>query len=780
MAMNPDKKVDFDTEWPKVVAGFNQILSAIETGKGIIQKEWMLYYNSVFQLAIAQHEERMYVEIAKIFEKFVHGQSKKIFEKGSGELMLKEYLKLFSDFTKTSLSVSRICRYLQRYWIPGNIGKTPSNIEVREIYPLALVMWRQHCFDPIKDKLIPSLLDLLDQDRSGNKQDKSLVRSMVQSYVEFDKVGQTEGQQFYEKEFETRYIDRLKHFYAAESTQFLNANGVSLFLQKAEERIEEERQNSEYLGPYLQSSEPKIKKAIDEVLIEKHMESLQADFLRMLKEDKNEDMRRLYFLLARVAEGLPNTSNTFQAYLQEEGSKRIEDQKKRGLKDALANAVQFVKNVMSFYDKYFKLTSSCFSSHSLFKTAMDKAFRDVMNQDSGTFNIPRLLNFYIDSIIKGKEKDTASEDEMDDVLQRLVNLFSYLQDKDEFFEYFRKALCKRLLSKGKTYNENAEKSFLSKLKAQSGDAAIRKLQGMFTDVQDESINETRAKFETHNGGSAKIGTVDLEVQVLNESHWPISGTQKFPLLLGKELLSCQQKFQDFYDNSTEKRKLQWLYNYGTVTLAARFTNAKLPIQLVLTPLQASILMCFNLNQKITFEELMTHLWPTQSGATRSVLTTSQSSNAMHDMSLEEILRFAIQPLVYFKYKVIAKEKDADPKKENIKKGDVFLLRERVPVKKLPRKIQFPPGSAQQAKKEANEDHELVMKQREFEVEAAMVRVMKARNRLDWNRLQVEVIDILKQRFIPDAKMLKKRLESLIDRKFFERDENDPKILIYIS
>lgn len=44
MAMNPDKKVDFDTEWPKVVAGFNQILSAIETGFGINHKEWMQHY----------------------------------------------------------------------------------------------------------------------------------------------------------------------------------------------------------------------------------------------------------------------------------------------------------------------------------------------------------------------------------------------------------------------------------------------------------------------------------------------------------------------------------------------------------------------------------------------------------------------------------------------------------------------------------------------------------------------------------------------------------------
>jgi hypothetical protein len=780
MAMNPDKKVDFETEWPKVVSGFNQILSAIETGNGINHKEWMLHYNSVFQLAIAQHEERMYVEIAKIFEKFVFGQSKKIFEKGSGELMLKEYLKLFGDFTKTSLSVSRICRYLQRYWIPGNLGKTPSNIEVREIYPLALVMWRQHCFDPIKDKLIPSLLDLLDQDRNGNKQDKTLIRNMVQSYIEFDKVGPNEGQQFYEKEFETRYIERLKQFYAAESTQFLNANGVSLYLQKAEERIEEERANAEYLGTYLTTSEPKIKKAIDEVLIEKHMEALQADFLRMLTEDKNEDMRRLYFLLARVVDGLPKSADTFQVHLQEEGTKKVDDQKKKQLKEALANAVQFVKNIMVFYEKYYKLVQSCFSGHNLFKTALDKAFRDIMNQDSGTFNIPRLLNFYIDNIIKGKEKDMVSEDEIDEVLQRLVNLFSYLQDKDEFFEYFRKALCKRLLSKGKQYNENAEKSFLSKLKAQSGDAAIRKLQGMFTDVQDESFNEIKTKFETYNGSSSKVGPVDLEVQVLNESHWPISGTQKFPLLLGKELLNCQTKFQEFYDKSTEKRRLQWLYNYGTVTLAARFTNSKAPIQLVLTPLQASILMCFNEAPKLSFEELLAALWPTQGSTGRSMLTSSQSSSALHDMSLEEILRFAIQPLVYFKYKVIAKETDVDPKKENIKKGDVFLLREKIPAKKLPRKIQFPPGSAKQTQKEANQDHELVMKQREFEVEAAMVRVMKARNRLDWNQLQVEVINILKERFSPDAKMLKKRLESLIDRKFFERDENDPKILIYIS
>jgi hypothetical protein len=83
-------------------------------------------------------------------------------------------------------------------------------------------------------------------------------------------------------------------------------------------------------------------------------------------------MRRLYTLLARVTDGLPNSANTFQAYLTETGSKIVIEQKKRELKDALASAVPFVKQLMTFYEKYAGLVGSCFGGHSLFKTALDK------------------------------------------------------------------------------------------------------------------------------------------------------------------------------------------------------------------------------------------------------------------------------------------------------------------------------------------------------------------------------------------------------------------------
>jgi len=122
----------------------------------------------------------------------------------------------------------------------------------------------------------------------------------------------------------------------------------------------------------------------------------------------------------------------------------------------------------------------------------------------------------------------------------------------------------------------------------------------------------------------------------------------------------------------KRKKLTWLFNYGTVTLNARFTNSKTPISLVLTPLQASIMMCFNEAPKLTFQEIATRLWP-QSQPGKKTLGQSQGVGNVQDMSLEEILRFAIQPLVYFKYKILSKENDVDPKKESVKKKNRCLF-----------------------------------------------------------------------------------------------------------
>ena len=58
------------------------------------------------------------------------------------------------------------------------------------------------------------------------------------------------------------------------------------------------------------------------------------------------------------------------------------------------------------------------------------------------------------------------------------------------------------------------------------------------------------------------------------------------------------------------------------------------------------------------------------------------------------------------------------------------------------------------------------------MEACIVRIMKARRALRYAVLLNEVIEQLRSRFRPSPSHIKKRIESLIDREFLERDEND--------
>ena len=66
------------------------------------------------------------------------------------------------------------------------------------------------------------------------------------------------------------------------------------------------------------------------------------------------------------------------------------------------------------------------------------------------------------------------------------------------------------------------------------------------------------------------------------------------------------------------------------------------------------------------------------------------------------------------------------------------------------------------------------------LEAAIVRIMKARKMLSHNDLVAEVTKQLSGRFLPPPQFVKKRVESLIEREYLERDENDRRVYRYMA
>jgi cullin 3 len=58
--------------------------------------------------------------------------------------------------------------------------------------------------------------------------------------------------------------------------------------------------------------------------------------------------------------------------------------------------------------------------------------------------------------------------------------------------------------------------------------------------------------------------------------------------------------------------------------------------------------------------------------------------------------------------------------------------------------------------------------------------MKARRQLNLNDLVAEVTRQLSHRFTPLPQVIKKRIESLIDREFIERNNEDRRVFNYIA
>lgn len=73
------------------------------------------------------------------------------------------------------------------------------------------------------------------------------------------------------------------------------------------------------------------------------------------------------------------------------------------------------------------------------------------------------------------------EGEIEEVLQRVMVVFRFVQGKDVFEAFYKKDLAKRLLM-GKCTSRDVEKSMLSKLKEECGSHYTTKLEGMFNDI----------------------------------------------------------------------------------------------------------------------------------------------------------------------------------------------------------------------------------------------------------------------------------------------------------
>jgi cullin 3 len=72
----------------------------------------------------------------------------------------------------------------------------------------------------------------------------------------------------------------------------------------------------------------------------------------------------------------------------------------------------------------------------------------------------------------------------------------------------------------------------------------------------------------------------------------------------------------------------------------------------------------------------------------------------------------------------------------------------------------------------------VEEERRHVLEAVIVRIMKSRKTLTHNQLLEEICRQVSNRFSPTPGSIKSRIESLIEREYLKRDDNDMRKYIY--
>uniref|UniRef100_A0AC34GES5 Cullin family profile domain-containing protein n=1 Tax=Panagrolaimus sp. ES5 TaxID=591445 RepID=A0AC34GES5_9BILA len=240
-------------------------------------------------------------------------------------------------------------------------------------------------------------------------------------------------------------------------------------------------------------------------LIVTHMQTVvdmeNSGLVFMLNNDCIEDLKLLYGLLKRAPEGITTMTNSMSNFLRTRGEALVKVNEAAGP----INPVTYIQNLLDLKDQFDHFLKNAFHDDKDFKNKIQADFEYFLNlnvkspeflslyiddklkkglktmnegdtdnvldkamvlfrflQEKDVFERPEFLSLYIDDKLK-KGLKTMNEGDTDNVLDKAMVLFRFLQEKDVFERYYKQHLAKRLLF-AKSSSDDAEKSMISKLK----------------------------------------------------------------------------------------------------------------------------------------------------------------------------------------------------------------------------------------------------------------------------------------------------------------------------
>ncbi|CAB1316647.1 unnamed protein product [Coregonus sp. 'balchen'] len=425
-----------------------------------------------------------------------------------------------------------------------------------------------------------------------------------------------------------------------------------------------------------------------------------------------------------------------------------------GLADMMASAEtitsdseKYVEQLLTLFNRFSKLVKDAFQDDPRFLTARDKAYKAVVN-DATIFKLelplkqkgvglktqpeskcPELLANYCDMLLRKTplSKKLTSE-EIEAKLKEV-----YVQNKDVFMRYHKAHLTRRLILDISADSE-IEENMVEWLREVGMPADyVNKLARMFQDIKvSEDLNQNFKESDSVN------------IKILNAGAWSRSSEKVF-VSLPTELEDLIPEVEDFYKKNHSGRKLHWhhLMSNGIIT----FKNEVGQYDLEVTTFQLAVLFAWNQRprERISFENL-------------------KLATELPDAELRRTL-WSLVAFPKLKRQVLSYDPVVGSPKD-FTEGTLFYVNQEFSLIK---------NSKVQKRGKINLIGRLQLtteRMREEENEGIVqLRIL---------RTQTELVEILKNMFLPQKKMIKEQMEWLIEHKYIKRDETDLNTFLYMA
>ncbi|XP_039379051.1 cullin-2 isoform X3 [Mauremys reevesii] len=756
MSLKP-RVVDFDETWNKLLT----TIKAVVMLDYVERATWNDRFSDIYALCVAYPEplgERLYTETKFFLENHVRHLHKCVLE--SEEQVLVMYHRYWEEYSKGADYMDCLYRYLNTQFIKKNklteadlqygYGGVDISEPLMEIGELALDMWRKLMIEPLQGILIRMLLREIKNDRCGEDPNQKVIHGVINSFVHVEQYKKKFPLKFYQEIFECPFLNETGEYYKQEASNLLQESNCSQYMEKVLGRLkDEEMRCRKYLHP---SSYGKVIHECQQRMVADHLQFLHAECHNIIRQEKRSDMANMYTLLRAVSSGLPHMIQELQNHIHDEGLRATSNLSQENM------PTQFVESVLEVHSKFVQLINTVLNGDQHFMSALDKALTSVVNyrEPKSICKAPELILFcflffllelakYCDNLLKKSAKG-MTENEVEDKLTSFITVFKYIDDKDVFQKFYARMLAKRLIH-GLSMSMDSEEAMINKLKQACGYEFTSKLHRMYTDMSvSADLNNKFNNFIKNQDAIIDLG-ISFQIYVLQAGAWPLTQAPSSTFAIPQELEKSVQMFELFYSQHFSGRKLTWLHYLCTGEVKMNYLCK--PYVAMVTTYQMAVLLAFNNSETVSYKEL-------------------QDSTQMNEKELTKTIKSLLD------VKMINHDLD----KEDIEAESTFSLNLNFSSKRT--KFKITTSMQKDTPQEMEQTRSAVDEDRKMYLQAAIVRIMKARKVLRHNALIQEVISQSRARFNPSISMIKKCIEVLIDKQYIERSQASADEYSYVA